>query len=611
MGTAGKRTHEHEHRHGAEDREGGVLSSLVRSTLGHALVLGCLAPFTACGGGGKATAPGGGTDPGSDPSSTTGGMRNAVCAAGTRGAGGLAPVHRFRVETGTGWFASPLVADLDGDGRAELVLAHEGVSVHDAAGKRLARAGTERVYAPHAIVDLDGDGKPEIIAGIRHQVFVYGYAHGMLTARPGWPASTERAGQKPEVRGLAVADLDGDGQKEVIATTTQTQPTKDGGAQVFVWGADGRLFQPAGGATPAWPRYDAERGAGHDADRNGLGHQGYGCYGENVAVGNLDDDPELEIVVTYDNHRVQVFDPDGVALDASAYYTNRESDFSGQRLTYGQFIRFYDPAVEARHYHDHAGDWPGPATDEWLQWTASPPTLADLDGDGHAEILGAPNVEKHEPYVTQAYALVVLDGAQGGGARAGERHAGWETPRRGRAPVVPGEYPPVGIPAVVVTNLQGDGAPEVLASLNDGFVYAYASDGQLLWRHGFRHGQAVRYATEPVVADLDQDGSPEVLFATYGAAEDADAGRLVGLGADGTALFDVPLPDPGQNGNGRGAAAAPTVADLDGDGQLEVLVQTFDHGVDVFTVPGSGVACLPWPTARGGPARTGARAAGP
>ena len=46
--------------------------------------------------------------------------------------------------------------------------------------------------------------------------------------------------------------------------------------------------------------------------------------------------------------------------------------------------------------------------------------------------------------------------------------------------------------------------------------------------------------------------------------------------------------------------------DLDGDGRLEILVQTFDHGLDIFTVPGSGSNCPLWTTARGGPLRTGA-----
>jgi hypothetical protein len=74
------------------------------------------------------------------------------------------------------------------------------------------------------------------------------------------------------------------------------------------------------------------------------------------------------------------------------------------------------------------------------------------------------------------------------------------------------------------------------------------------------------------------------------------------LGADGSLLHDVILPDPGHNGNGNGA---PAIYDLDGDGQLELFIQTFDHGMDVFTVPGSDCNCIPWPTARGGPLRMG------
>ena len=37
--------------------------------------------------------------------------------------------------------------------------------------------------------------------------------------------------------------------------------------------------------------------------------------------------------------------------------------------------------------------------------------MADLDRDGRNEVIGLPNVEKNEPYETQAYAFMVLDGA--------------------------------------------------------------------------------------------------------------------------------------------------------------------------------------------------------
>jgi hypothetical protein len=47
------------------------------------------------------------------------------------------------------------------------------------------------------------------------------------------------------------------------------------------------------------------------------------------------------------------------------------------------------------------------------------------------------------------------------------------------------------------------------------------------------------------------------------------------------------------------------MGDLDGDGSLEIALTTFDHGIDVFHVPGSGTNCLPWPTGRGNLARNG------
>ena len=56
----------------------------------------------------------------------------------------------------------------------------------------------------------------------------------------------------------------------------------------------------------------------------------------------------------------------------------------------------------------------------------------------------------------------------------------------------------------------------------------------------------------------------------------------------GKLLYDIRLPHQGSDGNGIGVPAAPSIGDLDGDGTLEIVLTTFDHGIDVFHVPGLG-----------------------
>lgn len=541
-----------------------------------------------------------------------GSLRNPTCTAANSAGAVAKPVFKLHLNGQTSWFASPLIVDLDGDGSKELVAAYYDVFVFDATGAQLARIQSEggRVYAPHIVADLDADGTLEIVFGAGSKVYAYEWSSGRAVQKAGWPALADNLpsnGNDPEVRGLAAADLDLDGRIEVVATTTETTETEAGGAQVFVFNAQGAPYQPAGISHQAWPRYNSRTGTSNDAERNDYGHHGFGCFGLNVGIGNVDDDPELEIIVTYDNHHLQVFDLDGVALDASSYFTNRGSAFEGQRLTYGQFIRWADADVEEQHYHLHTGDWPDINQTEWLQWTQSPPSTADLDGDGLAEIIGVPNVEMHEPYVTQAWAVMVLEGAYGDGEHAAMRKPGWRSlPRGAGALNIEGWYPPTGIPAPAIVNLSGDAKLEIVVSLNDYRMHAFDSAGAELFRYDYSQGQSVSFSSEPTIADLNQDGVPEVLFTTYGAPDAKDSGRLVVLGSDGSELFVVPLPNPGHNGNGNGAPAAPSVADWDGDGTLEIFVQTFDHAMDVFTVPGSASNCLLWSTARGGPLRTGA-----
>jgi hypothetical protein len=76
------------------------------------------------------------------------------------------------------------------------------------------------VYAPHIVADLDKDGIVEIVYGSDHEVWAYEWKNKALSVKAGWPVSTTTGNNPPEVRGMAAGDIDGDGQLEVVVTTT-------------------------------------------------------------------------------------------------------------------------------------------------------------------------------------------------------------------------------------------------------------------------------------------------------------------------------------------------------------------------------------------------------
>jgi hypothetical protein len=185
-------------------------------------------------------------------------------------------------------------------------------------------------------------------------------------------------------------------------------------------------------------------------------------------------------------------------------------------------------------------------------------------------VIGVPNVDKNEPYETQAYAFVVLDGAQGPRAAVGAQARGLraaaahcQSGRWAGGRLVPAQRDSGADPG----RHQGNRRPEIIASVPDGYVYAVGPGGKRLWRYDYARGTPKTFASEVVAADLNRDAVPELVFGTYGA--NRGAGRLVVLAASGRRLFEIRLRHQSHDANGIGIAAAPSIADLNRDGRRD------------------------------------------
>ncbi len=134
--------------------------------------------------------------------------------------------------------------------------------------------------------------------------------------------------------------------------------------------------------------------------------------------------------------------------------------------------------------------------------------------------------------------------------------------------VLPGQQPVAG-GAPTIADFDADGAPEIGVASSD-FYVVLETDGSVKWQRktqDFSSGM-----TGSTVFDFDGDGRFEVVYRD-------EVFLRVYRGEDGTVLFQVPVPSTTLN-------EQPTVADVDKDGNAEILV-TADHGDSDSGIPGN------------------------
>jgi uncharacterized repeat protein (TIGR01451 family) len=481
----------------------------------------------------------------------------------------------------TGWYSSPAVADLDGDGTMEVIASAYSVVVLDgatgglewrvASGHDRSEPGAEnvgRTWPGVVIADLDGNGDLELVtAHSGGYVSVYdqqGYF------QPGWPRRpTER-----ELRGLAVYDLDGDGSLEVIVTGAVY-------GQVNTW-----VYEHDGTLRSGWPQLSDDSG------------YAYGVFNDNAAVGDLDGDGTGEIVVPSDVHYICAYEPDGTQIPAHPMYGGKG---------WGKVGVWESLAVELRGW----GECNGVRQESYrTNFAHGPAVIADVDGNGTAEVVATGNVYDcsvgHPPGKYNGVYLFNADRS-----RFHTAEVDWQSPPLDTGAPLSEDYGVIenNQPNPAVADLDGDGESEILYASYDGRVHAF-------WLDGTEHGNwpfsvyhpaegFYRFASEPVVADLDDDGHAEVIFASWVQKGTGRTGKLHILDYLANPLVELDLPPAHGSPDWNGALAAPTLADLDADAELELVLNTAHSGFVAYDLPGTQNARILWGTGRGNYQRTG------
>lgn len=469
----------------------------------------------------------------------------------------------------TGWYSSPAIVDLDRDGTAEVVWgAYDVVSLDGATGSVEWRATSgSRVWPGVAVADLTGDGTLEVIAGRGgDQLTVYNASGGVV-----WTRNPFGGG---EVRTLALADLENDGQIEIVVGRASSGGTR----QLSV-------YEPDGSVRTGWP-----------ARRDGEPGFGAGMYNENVTVGDLNADGFREIVGPTDTHYITVLDRGGNQLLANAIY--------GANKVWSQV------GVHVDHSVDLIG-FANCGTQHRPNFANCAPAIADVNLDGTFETIVPGDVYNcaigddinGDLYVMPW--ILNIDRTRWTGS--GFDWTVLPAPAPGSGPLSE-DFNVIenNVHNAVVADLDGDGLREILFPSYDGRLHCY-------WLDKTQHGNwpydvpgaGIRFASEPAVVDLDNDGHAEIILTSWPEKAGAGTGALHVLDSLGNSLFTVNLPASFPSGDWNGGLAAPAVGNIDGDADVEIVVGTSSSGAVAYDMSNTAGARVLWGTGRGGRLRNG------
>ncbi len=220
-------------------------------------------------------------------------------------------------------------------------------------------------------------------------------------------------------------------------------------------------------------------------------------------------------------------------------------------------VELVAPGVNGRLYV-YRGDGQDAGNGTPILWSsdavgpAAEPALADLDGDGDAEI--------------------ILSGKNGTFAFHHDGQIAWSNPDV--VSYFAAEEFGWGGPSI--GNLDLDPEPEIVIASREDALYVLDHLGNVLYSDSLPG----RFSTVPVLADITGDGVLDIVV-----AEDWTL-KVIDYFNGGVLAWSRDLPDPITILGGAGVFGAPAIADLDGDGRPEIIIN-WGHVIEALQDDGS------------------------